>query len=378
MQNKNTLSLYIHIPFCESKCFYCNFVSIKASNDEKEKYVNYLLKEIELNKNKNTYLKTIFIGGGTPSCLKGGEINRILTKVKNCFIVDENTEITIECNPNSFTEEKAREYYESGINRISFGLQSSNDKLLKEINRVHTKKDFISAVKVARKTGFEKINADILLGLPNQKLKDIKNTLNLLVKLKINHISCYSLILEEETPLFKLVNNNTLTLPSEEKTVEMYDYCLRFLKKHNLYRYEVSNFCEKNNECKHNLIYWNLEDYLGIGLNSHSKINDKRWENFSDFNSYYKSLDATKKPIKNKYKLTLTEQKEEFIMLGLRKQEGISLKSYNLLFDEDLYNKKEKQIVNLQNLNLIKIENDFLYATDLGFKVLNQIILDLV
>lgn len=377
MENK-TLSLYIHIPFCESKCYYCNFVSNIAKNEDKQKYINYLLKEIELYKNKKTYLKTIFIGGGTPSCLVVGEITKILNKVKDCFIIDDKTEITIECNPNSFSLEKAKEYKSCGINRLSFGLQSANDKLLKEINRIHTKKDFINAVKIAKQTQFDNINADILLGLPNQRLRDVKSTLKLLIKLKIKHISCYSLILEEHTKLYSLVKNNTLKLPEEDKTIKMYDFCLKYLKKHKLYRYEVSNFAKLNYECKHNLVYWNLDDYLGVGLNSHSKIDNIRYENFADYNSYYNYLDKNKKPIKNRQELSLSEIKEEFIMLGLRKQQGINLGTYKLLFNQDLLSIKQKEIKILLNYKFINIKNNYLFATDQGFKVLNQIILYLI
>lgn len=376
--NMKNISLYIHIPFCASKCYYCNFVSFKYGYKTQREYVEYLLKEIELYKDKNLNLKTIFIGGGTPSVLGLGEITKIFDKIKECFTIDSDAEITIECNPNSFDEYRAREYKECGINRISFGLQSSNDKILKLVNRIHTKKDFIKAVKIAKKYGFKNINADMLIGLPNQTIKDVKNTLKLLLKLKIEHISCYSLILEEGTPLYLMVKNKEKCLPSEDESVKMYDFVLDYLKKHNIYRYEVSNFAKFQKECKHNLVYWNCQDYLGLGLNSHSKINNERSENFEKLKDYFNSLDENKKPIKNSYKLSLLEQKEEFIMLNLRKAQGINLVEFKQKFNEDLTIEKNKQIENLKNLGLIEIKNDYLFATDLGFKVLNQIILELV
>jgi len=277
------LSLYIHIPFCESKCHYCNFVSFKKSNIHKEQYIQYLLKEIKLNATKDFLVNTIFIGGGTPSCLREGDILKISNAIKENFNLSKELEFTIEANPNSFTLEKAKEYVKAGINRISFGLQSANNKILKTINRIHTKKDFINAVKLAKQVGLKNINSDILIGLPNQKLKDVKRTLKLIIKLNLPHVSCYSLILEEKTPLFKMVENKKLKLPQEDKTLKMYDYTLNYLEKHKIFRYEVSNFAKLEKECMHNLTYWNLSNYLGLGLNAHSKIENERFENFSDF-----------------------------------------------------------------------------------------------
>ena len=372
------LSLYIHIPFCESKCHYCNFVSFKKSESEKEKNINYLLKEIKLNATKEFLVNTIFIGGGTPSCLNNGDILKISNAIKENFNLSKNLEFTIEANPNSFTIEKAKEYKKAGINRISFGLQSANNKLLKLINRIHTKKDFINAVKIAKQVGLKNINADILLGLPNQKIRDVKSTLKLIIKLNLPHVSCYSLILEESTALYKMVEENKLKLPKDEKTLKMYDFTLKYLQKHKIFRYEVSNFAKAGFKCMHNLTYWNLSNYLGLGLNSHSKIENVRFENFSDFTNYYKCLDENQKPIKEKTQLSLIDQKEEFIMLGLRKSNGINLKEYQNLFNENLEIVKAKEIDFLLKNNLIEIVNNNLFATNLGFKVLNQIILKLI
>lgn len=375
---KKEIGLYVHIPFCESKCFYCNFVSVKANDEDKNNYILNLLKEIELYKNEDYILKSIFIGGGTPSCLPVGYISKIINKIKKVFVLKKDCEITIEANPNSFNEEKAQEYKKNGINRISFGLQSANNRLLKSINRIHTKKDFINAISIARKAGFENINADMLIGLAGQRFLDVKKTLKLLVKLNVQHISCYSLILEEDTPLYALVKSKKYKLIDEDKVIKMFDFCNKYLQKHNIFRYEVSNFAKKGYECKHNLIYWNNEDYLGVGLNSHSKIDNTRFENFFDFENYYKQLKNNKKPIKNFQKLSLLESKEEFIMLGLRKVEGIDLKKYQELFGENLEKLKSNEIEKLQNFGFIKIQDDFLFATDIGFKVLNQIIVELV
>lgn len=372
------ISLYIHIPFCESKCYYCNFVSFNKSEKEKQKYVNFLCDEIKLYKNMQYIIKSIFIGGGTPSCLSENSIQKIFKTIKENFKLKQNCEISIEINPNSFSENKAKTYKNCGINRLSFGLQSGVDRLLKKINRIHTKKDFINALKIAQKVGFFNINADILLGIPDQKLLDVKKTLRLIKKLKLPHVSCYSLILEENTKLYSLVKQKKLSLPSEEKTIKMYDYCQKYLEKLGIKQYEVSNFAKIGFECKHNLVYWDLGNYIGFGLNSHSKINNLRYENFADFETYYDYIKKGKKPIKDKQKLSLSEQKEEYIMLKLRKTEGMNLVEFENLFNENLISSKQKNIDFLLKNKFIQIKNNNLSATKMGFKVLNQIILSLI
>lgn len=372
------ISLYLHIPFCESKCFYCSFVSKRASEREKEKYITYLLKEIELHKNNEYLVKTVYIGGGTPSVLNESQIERIFEKIKQTFTISNDCEITIEANPNSFTLDKARAMKKVGVNRISFGLQSANDKLLKSINRIHTKKDFINAVNIAKRVGIENINADILIGLPKQQLKDVKSTLQLLMKLKIEHISCYTLILEENTKLFEMVDKGNCKLIDEDKTLKYFDYTLKYLKKRKIYRYEVSNFARAGKECLHNLCYWNLTNYLGLGLNSHSKIDNLRFENFADFESYYKELDLNNLPIKNKNVLTFDEMIEEYIMLGMRKSKGINLDEFAQKFHYRLEIEKAKEIDFLLKNKFIEIVNSNLFATEEGFKVLNQIIINLL
>lgn len=372
------ISLYLHIPFCESKCFYCSFVSKRASEREKEKYITYLLKEIELHKNNEYLVKTVYIGGGTPSVLNESQIERIFEKIKQTFTISNDCEITIEANPNSFTLDKARAMKKVGVNRISLGLQSANDKLLKSINRIHTKKDFINAVNIAKRVGIENINADILIGLPKQQLKDVKSTLQLLMKLKIEHISCYTLILEENTKLFEMVDKGNCKLIDEDKTLKYFDYTLKYLKKRKIYRYEVSNFARAGKECLHNLCYWNLTNYLGLGLNSHSKIDNLRFENFADFESYYKELDLNNLPIKNKNVLTFDEMIEEYIMLGMRKSNGINLDEFAQKFHYRLEIEKAKEIDFLLKNKFIEIINSNLFATEEGFKVLNQIIINLL
>lgn len=375
------LGLYIHIPFCESKCYYCNFISFCSKESVKFDYVKSLINEIDLQKEnyKNYVVDTIFIGGGTPSCLPSGEIFKILSKVKQCFNVDKNCEITVEANPNSITTNFANEISKAGVNRVSIGLQSANDVLLKEINRIHTKNDFLNALDIIKSANLKNINVDLLLGLPNQKLEDVKEALDLLIQNNINHISCYGLILEEGTKLYELVNKKLLMLPTEEQSNKMYQFVVDYLKKYGIFRYEVSNFAKPKFECKHNLKYWNRDEYLGLGLNSFSFVNGKRFNNESnlqEYINYYKTASTIK--IENVEQVTTQDEIEETIMLSLRTEKGINLIDFKNKFNYDLTIKKSKEIANLIKLNLIKIEDNFLKCSKDGFYVLNQVILELI
>ena len=370
----------MHIPFCESKCDYCNFVSFRQSNEVKEKYADYLLKEIILSKDKykDYTVDTIFIGGGTPSCLREKSIKNILNCIINNFNVNLDAEISIEANPNSLTIHKLREFKLAGVNRLSVGLQAYNNKLLKSIGRIHTINQFDQAIKNAKSVGFENINADILLGLPHQKMFDIVKELKHLINLKITHISAYGLIVEENTKLFDKLEKGEISLPNEQKSLKFYQKTLKFLKKHKFNRYEVSNFCKKSYECKHNLKYWNNQFYIGFGLASHSFFENTRWENCLNLTDYFDYLDKNELPNINVTSQSLDDLRTTYIMTALRKSDGIDLNYYKDNFNQDLLIDKDKEIKNLIKLDLIKLSENNLFATDSGFEVLNQIILQLI
>ena len=376
---KQNIGIYVHIPFCEKKCDYCNFISFKTDDETKEKYVEYLLKEIEFfaDKLKDYQIDTIFIGGGTPSALRHNAIRNILNYITNNFDVASDAEITIEANPNSLTKEKLSEYKLAGVNRLSVGLQTYNDKLLKLIGRIHTCKEFDEAIKNAKSLGFENISADILLGLPTQKMRDVKNTLKHLLKLNLKHISAYGLIVEENTPLSKNLENNIYSLPSEKLSLKMYEKTVSILKKHGINRYEVSNFSKAGFESKHNLKYWTMQEYIGFGLSAHSFFDGKRWENTSKLNEYFDALDNNNLPQSQVEAEDIESLKEEFVMTELRKENGFSLKKYENFFGTDILIEKQNAIAKLLNLGLISVENDRLFATEKGFEVLNQVILEL-
>ena len=261
---RKDLSLYIHIPFCESKCIYCNFVSSVETPDKQKQYEQCLLSEIKLRAKQYNPLytiRTIYIGGGTPSCLPARVIKRILSTIYLNFTVQNDAEITIEVNPNTITEEKVQEYIAAGVNRVSIGLQCAQGGLLKFLGRKHTYADFEKCVKLFRARNLNNISVDIILGLPKQSQDDVKTTVTNLIKLNIPHISAYMLSVEDETPLKEMVDNQEVFLPKEKETIKMYALTASLLKKAGYTRYEVSNFAKPGYKSKHNQVYWNRQDY---------------------------------------------------------------------------------------------------------------------
>lgn len=328
---KEYVGIYVHIPFCKSKCYYCNFNSFVIAPSEEfgvhKNYIAAVIKEIESYKERLQHLKvnTIFIGGGTPSILTGNGITQILSAIKTNFNCLSTCEITLEINPNAFSEEQATEWRVAGVNRVSVGLQTSNEKILKTIGRTHSKSDFISTMQTLKNVGFTNINCDLMLGLPNQTITDVKRAFHLAIKQKATHISAYMLILEDETPLQKLVEANVLQLPSEEHTVKMYDKIYKLAKKHKLNRYEVSNFSKLGLECKHNLNCWNMYSYIGFGAGAHSYFNNYRFSNVKNLHAYINAMSNTGNAIDQKELIDATERFEEIVLLGLRTQKGVNL-----------------------------------------------------
>ena len=373
------VGLYIHIPFCASKCKYCSFNSYANLNHLHTNYLVAILKEIEQKSNKNDFeIDTIFIGGGTPSILPNGFIKRLMKTIKDNFIVLDNAEITIESNPNSITIEKAEEWKRAGINRVSVGLQSSNDEILKNIGRIHTKKDYISAMNILKNIGFNNINTDLMLGLPNQEEKDILDSIALVKEMGASHISYYSLILEEGTELFDLVEKEKIKLPDEEKTIKLYDLVLDNLEENGYKRYEVSNFAFEGYACKHNINCWQMREYLGIGAGANGYFKGIRYGNICNVQEYITKVIDGENFAEFEEKESDLELLEETIMLGLRQVKGISILELKQNFNYDILKEKEEEIKNFLNLEFIEIDNNFLKATNKGFYVLNRIILELV
>lgn len=372
-----SVGIYIHFPFCASKCNYCNFNSYSDKNDLQKSYLQALLKEINLYKDPKLIVDSVFIGGGTPSFMFDGCISTLMSELRKSFAIDSDAEVTIECNPNSVTLQKAREWKEAGINRVSIGLQTSNDNLLKLIGRVHTKKDYINAVGIIRDSGINNINTDCLIGLPRQKLTDVKHTLSLVTKLNCTHISVYSLIVEKETKISTMLEKGELKLPKEEKSLSIYEFACRYLRENGYIKYEVSNFAKRGFECVHNLHTWQMCEYLGFGAGAHGYYNNTRYSNYKDIESYI-NASSKKSFVEQKEKLTPTQKFEETIMLGLRTKFGIDLDEIKKNFKIDLLKTKHNTINNLMSNGFLSLVYNKLIPTELGFTVLNKIILELV
>lgn len=285
------LGIYIHIPFCVKKCDYCDFISYCDKNNLIEVYIEKLKEEITNNLNKNYYMiKTIYIGGGTPSFIDSKYIVDILNTIKEEYNL-ENAEVTIEVNPGTVTENKLLDYKNAGINRLSIGLQETSQKLLKQIGRIHTYAEFLETYNLAREIGFKNINIDLMIGLPNQNIANIKDSLQKIINLNPEHISVYSLILEEGTKLYKKYEEKQIELPDDEIERNMYWYVKNTLENNGYTHYEISNFAKPGYESKHNVSCWNQEEYIGFGVAAHSYINGARYSNTNKLEEYINRWD---------------------------------------------------------------------------------------
>lgn len=376
---KTKLGLYVHIPFCKQKCSYCDFNSFKSSPDERRSYIAALIKEISLQAPtyKEYLVDSIFIGGGTPSILDGQEIIIISKALNENFSIAEDVEFTIELNPNSVDLEKFKAYKEAGINRLSFGGQSFNDKELKDLGRIHQASDIFTAIDLAKSIGFKNISLDLMLGIPGQSLESLKDSLTKAVSLDLKHLSVYSLILEAGTRLYDLARRtNTINLPDEILERDMYHFTKKFLRDHDFYQYEISNFSKEGFESRHNLKYWSLEDYLGLGLSSHSKIGNKRFANVDGLSSYIEGLENNTMPVKETEVLTKQDQINEYIFMGLRKTRGFSYRRLEEIFSLDFLSSYKDEIEKNLNRNLIVLDNEYLRLSETGLDLANQVEVD--
>ena len=397
----NGLEIYIHIPFCVKKCDYCDFLSAPADLETKEKYVEALINEIKLNKNKMSeyVVDTVFIGGGTPSLLEENQISKIMSVLKDNCNMSENPEITIECNPGTITESKLLEYKKSGINRISFGLQSANDEELKSIGRIHNYAGYLESYNLARKCGFDNINVDLMSALPGQTLKSYEETLNKVVRLEPEHISAYSLIVEENTLMYDRVKKAQIKginiLPDEESERKMYYLTNNILRSNGYRKYEISNYSKPGKECKHNIGYWQRKEYLGFGIGAASLYKENRYNNISDINKYIEVLTNNIKEnsinnvgnssevenqvnilnsiVKNLQQLTERDRMEEFMFLGLRMMEGVSMEKFEQYFGKtymEVYGKVQKR---MEDKRFLINDNGYVKLTEFGIDLSNYV-----
>lgn len=365
------LGIYVHIPFCKQKCSYCDFISYCDKNDLIEKYIKALKQEIK-NSSVNEYeISTIYIGGGTPSYIESKYISEILKTIKQKYNISRNVEITIEVNPGTATKEKLRDYVEAGINRISIGLQSCNNNLLKMIGRIHTYEEFLSTYKLAREVGFKNINVDLMIGLPNQTLDDVKKSLEEITKLNPEHISVYSLIVEEGTPIEKKIADGQLKLPNEELEREEYWEVKKFLESLGYKHYEISNFAKTGYESKHNLNCWEQKEYLGFGAAAHSYMKKTRYSNTENIEKYI-NQEMQSKQLHIVHEVQKEEeQKKEYMLLGLRKIDGVQISSFKNKFGCNPIMEFKNELKKLTQEGLIKIDLDQIKLTEKGIDLAN-------
>ncbi len=371
------LGLYIHIPFCVKKCDYCDFISYSNKFEIQEEYIKKITEEIEDNKDllKKSNITTIYIGGGTPSSIKPKYIQNILNKIYEVADIQNknNIETTIEVNPGTITRNNLQMYKNCGINRISIGLQSTNDNILKLIGRIHNYKQFLDTYKWADEVGFKNINVDLMLGLPNQTILDLKDSLKKVINLKPkpNHISVYSLIVEEGTKIKSKINYGELKLPKEEEERNQYKYTKNYLELNGYNHYEISNFAEIGYESKHNINCWEQKQYVGFGIAAHSYINRCRYSNTCDLEEY---LNKNSKDIKIVHEeQTLEDTKKEFMMLGLRKISGVEISKFKEKFGENPIYLFRKELQKLVKDNLIIIDLDNIKLTNKGLDFANLV-----
>lgn len=368
VNNDKEIGVYVHIPFCKRKCYYCDFISFCEKDELQEKYINTVIQEIEdfFNLNKNVKIKTIYIGGGTPSFIDG----KYIEKIMNTFNKEGVVEATIEVNPGSASLEKLKKYKECGINRLSIGLQSTEDRLLKKIGRIHNYNDFLATYNLAREVGFDNINVDLMIGLPGQTIEDVKSSLNKVIDLNPSHISVYSLIVEENTIIYNLIEQNEIVLPDEELERNMYWYVKNYLELGGYEHYEISNFAKNEKKSLHNLDCWNQKEYVGFGVSAHSYLNRKRFCNIGVLEEYIKDFKNTKEvqEVQSFY-----ETKQEYMLLGLRKIKGVCISDFKNKFGENPIFLFKNELNKLIEEDLLEITTNNIKLTNKGLNFANLV-----
>ena len=367
------LGIYIHIPFCKKKCYYCDFISYCNEEEYIEKYIDAIIKEIEFRENQmlERNITTIYIGGGTPSFIEAQYISKILKKLN----INNNQEITIEVNPGTVTEQKLEEYKNIGINRISIGLQETHNNLLKQIGRIHTYEEFLKTYEMVRKVGFKNVNVDLIIGLPNQSIQDIKENLERIRELNPEHISIYSLIVEEETVLSKKIESGEERLPNEELERNMYWYVKNKLELYGYKHYEISNFAKPGYESKHNMNCWSQKEYIGFGVAAHSYLNLERFSNINNLTEYIKNIENNNmdENVVLQEKQEIEDAQKEFMLLGLRKIYGVSISEFKNKFRNNPIFLYKKELNELIEQGLLRIDLDNIKLTDKGLDLANVV-----
>lgn len=379
----SNIGIYVHIPFCKQKCKYCDFTSFACYKEKQNDYIECLKQEI-IEKAQEIYARddkkqieidTIYIGGGTPSIISEEYIKEILNTIKENYKIVENPEVTIEVNPGTVDEVKLKKYYEIGINRISIGLQSTNDKLLKMLGRIHTYKEFEDVYEKARKIGFKNINVDLMVGLPKQTLEDVEESLRKIIEKSPEHVSVYSLIVEENTKMFELIEDGTLELPSEELERKMYWKVKEILEQNGYKHYEISNFSKPGYESKHNLNCWSQHDYFGFGIAAHSYYDGMRYSNIENLKQYidnYENKVAVYNVVFHENQ-SKEDMMKEFMLLGLRKIDGVKISDFKEKFVDNPLYVFRNELNKLAQEDLIEVFENSIRLTDKGLDLANLV-----
>lgn len=366
------ISLYIHIPFCKSKCLYCDFLSYSGKEVYIDDYIKALINEIVAFKT-DKQVKSVFIGGGTPSVIDSRYIEVIMNTVFKNYSVADDAEITIEANPGTVDFNGLKTYRLSGINRISFGLQAWQDRLLNVIGRIHSSADFVAGFEVARRAGFDNINCDLMFSLPYQSAEDFFETVRNVTDMQPEHISAYSLIVEEGTPLCNMYEKGALPEIDEDEDRRMYWGAVEMLAERGYEQYEISNFAKDGRQCRHNLVYWRRGDYKGFGLGAASLIDEVRLKNTENLSEYIGGMCVTEREV-----LTVADRQEEFMFLGLRCNSGISEEDFYRKFNaavDDVYAEEIKKLV---SDGLISRKNGRICLTKRGFDLANMVFVEFI
>lgn len=377
-ENKAPLGLYVHIPFCVQKCNYCDFLSFSADEKRKRQYIDALVREMKSWREKisDYEVDTIFIGGGTPSVLSVTDMDSLFQGISDCFTRSQKTEFTVECNPGTVDEEKLSLYRQAGVNRLSFGMQSTMDEELHQLGRIHNYKQFLGSYELARRVGFDNVNVDIMSAVPKQTLMSYETTLHRVTKLAPEHISSYSLIIEEGTPFYEWYRESP---PVDEDTDRrMYECTEEILSAAGYSRYEISNYAKPGRECRHNIKYWRRFEYLGLGLGASSQMGNCRFSNVRDLASYMDSVQSGEILAEEREELSSADEKAEFMYLGLRMMQGISEKEFEENFGENLMECYGEEINRCERQGLLECEGDRILLTKRGIDVSNRVFAEFI
>lgn len=380
VENEQPMGLYVHIPFCDKKCDYCDFVSFSMNRKAQQQYLDALFTEIDMVKRKfqDKTFDSIFIGGGTPSIVYEGFIASLSRKLFSSFHFKEKTEFTIEINPSSFTKEKFFEYVEAGVNRISVGVQCLDSKLLAKHGRFQSFDTIKQTFKVLKNSLFPNVSCDVMIGLPGQTASSVKKTVKYLIKNNVKHISAYSLQIEKHTMLYQKITNGNMVPVNENVILETYNSIYKLLKKAGFIRYELSNYAKPCFECRHNKKYWDGTNYLGLGLSAHSFVDNYRYYNTKRLDTYLDAMKEEKSAVHSKEYISDKERRTERIMLSLRTANGLDLEQFKEDFYEDILKTKANEINKLIQMKMVEVVDGYLRITEPNMYVSNSIILELV